>query len=164
MKKIALFVVLMTAVTFGQLKDQLKNSPRISDGIIKNNTPSMVLGFFNPNNFSMHHSYSLSYSAFGNNSLAMGVYTNSMAYKFSDKLNVQLDASLVHSPYNTLGNDFTNQINGVYISKAALNYQPWENFKINIQYRNSPYNYYSPYSGYYSPFYGADSWFEDFDR
>jgi len=97
--------------------------------------------------------YSLSYSSFGSNGVALGVYTNSMQYQFSDKLNVQLDASLVHSPYSTLGKNFQNNINGIYIDRAQLNYAPWDNVNVVLQYRQLPYNYYSGF-GYYdsSPF------------
>lgn len=165
MKKIFFFIVLMSVASFGQLKEQLGNGPKVYDSIVKSNTPSMIFGFINPNNFQMHHSYSLSYSSFGSNGLALGMYTNSMSYKFSDKLNVQLDASLIHSPYSSFGNDMMDQINGVYISKAALNYRPAENFLIHIQYSNNPYRYYSPFSRYYSPFfYEDDPWFNDMGR
>ncbi|MCX6149459.1 MAG: hypothetical protein NTX22_02925 [Ignavibacteriales bacterium] len=148
MKK--LFIVLylvITAVSFAQFKDQVDNRPTIHEGLIRNDTPSLVLGFINPNNFSMHHSVDLSYSAFGNNGMALGVYTNSMFYKFAENLNVQADISLVNSPYNSFGKNFANQINGLYLTKAAINYEPWENFKINIQYRNNPLGYYNPYYG-----------------
>jgi hypothetical protein len=149
MKKLFLIMVLLiSTISFAQFKYQIENRPAIHDGIIKNNTPSLVLGFINPNNFSMHHSFDLSYSAFGNNGMALGVYTNSMLYKFADNLNIQADISLVNSPYNSFGKDFSNQINGLYLTKASLNYKPWENFTINIQYRRNPLGYYNPYYGY----------------
>lgn len=161
MKKVLIVFFFLTAAVFGQFRDQLSNRPKISDGIIKNNTPSLILGFFNPNNFQMHHSYSMSYSAWGGNGLAVGMYTNSMMYKFSDKLNVQVDASLMHTPYSSFGSQVADQINSIYISKAALNYRPSENFFINIQFSNNPYMYYSPFSRYYDPSFGSSSFFDD---
>lgn len=165
MKKALLFLILISTALFGQFKDQLNNGSSIHDGLIKSETPSMILGFINPSNFSMHHSYSLSYSGFSGGGMALGVYTNSMAYKFTDNLNVQVDASIVNSPYNSFGKDFTNQINGIYLSRAQLNYRPTENMNINIQYRSypagvSPYGYggygYSR-SNFMMPF--DDEWF-----
>lgn len=146
MKKILFLFIIMSTLSFAQFRDQLDNKSSLHDGMISNNTPSVVLGFFNPNNFKMHHSYNLSYSAFGGNGLAMGVYTNSMVYKFNDKLNIQVDASLVHTPYSTFNRSVQDQINGLYLSKAELNYRPSDNFMINIQYNHSPFGYYSPYS------------------
>lgn len=147
---VIIFLLVLTTGLFAQLKDQISNRPTVYDGIVKSNTSSLFLGFFNPNNFQMNHSFSMSYSAFGSNGIALGVYTNSMSYKFSDNLNVQLDASLINSPYNSFGREFSDQINGIYISKAAINYTPFKNFRIDFQYRQSPLGYYSPYgySGY----------------
>jgi len=160
MKKILFLIVFcFSSVAFSQLKDQIGEKPSIYEGITNHSAPSLILGFFNPNNFKMSHSYNLSYSSFSNNGLALGVYTNSMFYKFNDKLNVQVDASLMHSPYNTFGKEFSNQINGLYISKAALNYRPFKDFQINVQYRRLPFNYYNGYYNGYSRF--NDNYFED---
>jgi hypothetical protein len=162
MKRIIFLMLLAFAtISFAQFKDQLENRPKIFDGMIKNTTSGLFLGFINPENFHMQHSFSMSYSASGSNGLALGVYTNSMSYKFNDKLNVQLDASLVNSPYSSFGKNFANQINGIYISKAALNYSPFKNFHIDVQYSQNPFGYYySPYG--YSGFSGS-SMFSDFD-
>ena len=146
------FLVTMHSMTQAQFKSSSIFQPSVKDGMI-NDSPSFILGIFDPSKFSMHHMYSLSYSSFGSNGVALGVYTNSMQYQFSDKLNVQLDASLVHSPYSTLGKNFQNNINGIYIDRAQLNYAPWDNVNVVLQYRQLPYNYYSGF-GYYdsSPF------------
>ncbi len=87
--------------------------------------------------------------------MALGVYTNSMAYKFSDVLKLETDISIVNSPYNTFGNDFSKQINGVYLSRAQLTYKPSDKMNIFIQYQNIPAGMYPYGYGYggYSPFY-----------
>ncbi len=161
MKKIFIILLLSNVMVFAQFKDQ-KIIPDIK-GSITNNSPSQnILGFFNPNNFSMKHSISLSYATAGGNAISLGVYTNSMMYKFSDKLNIQVDASLVNSPYSSFGKEFSNQINGIYLSKAEVNYQPSDNFKMSIRFSQYPGNYLSPrgyYSGY-SPFYHDDYFFD----
>lgn len=162
MKKI-LFIVLLigNSMVFSQFKDQ-KVLPDIR-GSITNNSPSQnIFGFFNPNNFFMKHSVSLSYATSGGDAISLGVYTNSMMYKFSDKLNIQIDASLVNSPYSSFGKSFSNQINGIYLSKAELNYQPSDNFKMSVRFSQFPGNYYNRY-GYYngfSSFYNEDNFFE----
>ena len=162
MKKLLLaFVVVLSLSVNAQFRDDNQFKPSVREGIINTNSGGSILGFINPENFSMHHSYSLSFSSFGGgNNLALGVYTNSMAYKFADNLNVQVDANLVHSPYSSMGKQFQNSISGFYISKAQLNYQPWKDFHVTVQYRNMPYNYYNNPYGYgfgYGSFY--DDWF-----
>lgn len=156
MKKLFLLIFVFTAsVNFAQFRDEANNKPDIRSGIVKNNSFGSLLGFINPDNFSMRHSFGLSYSAFGNlGGMALGVYTNSMAYKFSDKLNLETDISVVNSPYNSFGQEFSKQINGVYLSRAQLTFKPTDNLNVIIQYRNVPGSYYSPYGyGSYLPFY-----------
>ena len=162
MKKI-LLILLATAfsVNYAQFKEQLEKPIDYKSGILNGNESS-IFGFFNPANFSMHHTFDLSYQSFGGGGLALGVYTNSMFYKISDQLNVQADISLVNSPYNSFSKDFAKQINGFYLSRAQINFKPSENTSIILQYRNVPMSYYSPYNyGYgfgYSPFYGYDNY------
>lgn len=150
MKKILLFAVALASINcFSQFKDKNIFKPSIQEGMINNNTPSLMLGFINPENFSMSHSYSMSYTTSGNNGLALGVYTNTLRYKFAENFNMQVDASLVHSPYSSFGKNYQNQINGIYLSGAQLNYQPWKDVNISLQYRNIP-------GGFYNDFYGSN--------
>lgn len=146
------FVICISLSINAQYRDDNQFKPSIKDGIVNANTGGSILGFINPENFTMHHSYSLSFSTFGGgNNMALGVYTNSMAYKFADNLNLKLDASFVHSPYSSMGKQFQNNISGIYISNAQLNYQPWKDVHVTVQYRNLPYNYYGSYG--YNSFY-----------
>lgn len=158
MKKILFVLFAINLITFAQFKDQ-KIMPDIKRGIINNNPSSNIFGFFNPNNFFMKHSVNLSYATFGGNAVSLGVYTNSMMYKFSDKLNIQVDASLVNSPYSSFGKEFSNQINGIYLSKAELNYYPSENFKMSIRFSQYPSAYYNGFgyrTGFTNYFYNDD--------
>ncbi len=156
MKRLLLILfVFAVSASNAQFRDEANQKPDIRSGIVKNNSFGSLLGFINPDNFSMHHSFGLSFSSFGGNgNMALGVYTNSMAYKFSDRLNLETDISLVNTPYNSYGPEFSKQINGVYISRAQLTFKPTDNMNIIIQYRNVPGGYYSQYGyGGYSPFY-----------
>jgi hypothetical protein len=149
MKKLTLIIlVLFVSVSYSQFKDPGFPTSNVKEGIISNSF-SPLFGFLNSDNFQMKHSYSLSYSSFAGQGLALGVYTNSMFYKFSDNLDVQVDASLVHSPYSSFGKDFQNSLTGFYINRAALNYRPWEDVFISVQYRNLPSAYYYPYGGFF---------------
>jgi hypothetical protein len=160
MKKIGIILLVLLGLSSvnAQYKDSGFHDSDIKNAII-DNSPSSFFGFLKSSNFQMHQTYDFSYSAFGNGQgLALGVLTNSMFYKFSNNLNGQLDISLVHSPYSSLGRDFQNSINGIYVSKAAINYKPWKNTMISIQYRNLPYSYYNPFNPYNSYGFGYDAY------
>lgn len=136
-------------VAFGQFKDSGFHSGDIEQSIVNKNNSSSIFGFLNSSNFEMHQSYSLSYSSFGSGQgMALGVYTNNMLFKISHNLNLQLDASVVNSPYSTFGKDFQKSINGIYLTNAELNYKPFKDFSISVQYSRLPFYSYSPF-GYY---------------
>jgi len=156
MKKLTfILIILISSITFAQFKGEENKPLNIKNSILSDNPSSSLFSFINPENFSMSQSVGLSYSSFGNNGVALGVYTNHMAYKFNDKLNVQLDASLVNSPYNTLGDSFKKSINGIYLDRAQINYHPSKDFNISLMYSNTPLNYYNNFGygfGRYSNF------------
>lgn len=152
-KMMILFAVILSLNIYAQFKEPGFPTESIKDGII-NHSSGSLFGFLNSDNFTMRHSFNMSYSAFGNQGLALGVYTNSMMLKLTNNMNFQVDASIVQSPYSSFGKDFQNQLNGVYITRAAFNYKPWDDFFISIKYRNLPMAYhYSDYGFYSNRFY-----------
>jgi hypothetical protein len=144
--------------TEAQFRDQQPGTPRVGNAIVSSNTPSLF-SWFNPENFHMRHSYSMSYMTAGGRGMAVGMYTNSMFYQIADPLNVQLDVSLMHSPYNSFNRNM-DDYSGVFISRAEINYQPSENFRVQLQYRQVPYTDYLGYYGYYgSRYYSPWYWY-----
>jgi hypothetical protein len=154
MKKFFIIFLVFTVIARAQYRDELNRSVDVKSGILNNSSSGSLLSFINPDNFSMNHSFEMSYSAFGGGGMALGVYTNSMSFKFNDQLKLETDLSLVNSPYNSFGKDFSKNINGVYLSRAQLTYKPMDNMSIMVQYRQLPGGYYSPfgYTGYSSFF------------
>lgn len=155
----ALIIIILTfSVTVAQLKNQLPQNVNVGDAMIAPRSSNLLFGFFNPENFKMFHSYSFSYTTFGKSSLALDVYTNSMFYKIADPLTMEVDISLTHSPYNNFGKQFQNQLNGIYVSRAALNWRPSENTLINLEFRNYPTSLYlmNPYYRYFPGWYRYD--------
>jgi hypothetical protein len=115
--------------------------------------PSLVLGWFNPEKFHMSHSFNLSYQTFGSQGISLGTYTNSMIYEIASNLNARADVSLSYSPYSSFSTlNKKNDLSSVYLSRAQLDYHPWDNVSVQLQYRQLPYvsSYYSPF---YSPWY-----------
>ena len=156
---VAIFISLVISCSFAQFKSELDNKDVGMPQIFKTNDNSF-LGIFNPENFSMKHSYSMSYNSFA--SMALGVYTNSMSYKFSEDLNVVADISLAHAGLGSYNKALSDQLTGLYLSRAELNYRPFDNFIIQLRYERPPYyGYgYSPFYGYYNR-YGGGRYYED---
>ncbi len=142
----ASIVILANALAMGQFKEQIESKPDVYQSIIQGGNRS-YLGFFNPANLFMRHSFSISYLSIGGKGMMINSYTNSIFYKFSDNLNLQADISLVNSPFSSFGKNLQNQINGIYINRLELNYKPSNNILINIQYRQLP--FYDLYPYYY---------------
>jgi hypothetical protein len=155
MKKIfVLIAFLISSSLIAQYREDSSKQPDIKGSIVKTNSFGSILGFINPDNFSMKHSFNLSFTSFGGlGSMALGVYTNSMEYKFSDNLDLQTDISFINSPYSSFGKDFSKQFNGIYLSRLQMNYKASDNMNISIQYRQIPGGFYSPYSYWDNSFY-----------
>lgn len=146
----------VSASTHAQFKSQVEQENRVSEGLMNQSAPQFFLGWFNPDKFHMRHSFDLSFTTFGNNSLSLGTYTNSMSYEFADNLMARTDISMSYSPYNNLPalNGRKNDLSSLYLSRAQLDYRPWENVLVQLQYRSLPYGSY-----YYSPFYNP--WYRE---
>lgn len=128
---------------------------------INKSTNNLILGIFNPKNFSMTHSFEVSMmsSRFGN--ISVTSYLNSMNYKFSDRLNVSADVRLQYAPYvsssfgKSYANSLQNDLNGLSLSRLSLDYKISDNANVRFEFRkfdemNYYNNYYgSPYDGIY---------------
>jgi len=150
-------LVLISNITFAQFKGYDDKGPTSYK-----KSSNLLLGFINPNNFLMKHSFNVSMmtTAYGNVSLTS--YINTMSYKISDRFNVSADVKFQYSPFasSSLGqsysNSLQNNLSGVFLSRASLNYKISDNAFINFQYRrydesdyfNDYYNPFSPYSRY----------------
>ncbi len=160
MKKIlilSMFMMTVSSLSYAQFKDQLPNSSGVGSSLVgADNSNGLLFGIFNPSNFSMHQSLSMSYMTVGNQGLALGMYTNSLSYKISNPLTVSADVSLLNSPYSSLGSRFSQSLNGIYLTRADLNYHPSNNFQIDLQFNQNPMaRYYNPY---YDPYYNPWGW------
>ena len=149
-----IFLAVFPSVGRAQFKSQVEEQARVSDVFI-HQSPSLLFGWFNPDRFHMNHSVSFSYQSFGGQGISLGTYTNSMRYDVADNMVARADLSLSYSPYNSIAGFGKNDLSSLYLSRAQIDYKPWENVLFQVQYRNVPYGYY----GYYSPF--TNSWFRE---
>lgn len=151
MKKVLFLIVIMSTLIYGQFKEELNKPVDIKSGIYSKSL-NPLFNLFGIEDFKMNHSFGLSFSSFGFGSMAIGSYTNSMNFKFNDKLNLIAQFSILNSPYNSFGKDFSKQINGLYIDRIQMNYKVSDDMSVMFQYSNLPYNYYSPFYSSF-PFY-----------
>lgn len=114
---------------------------------------------FNPSIFRMSHSVEMSFGSFGGRSSSLGMYTNTMAWQFNDKLAARVDLSMAYSPFSNEAFGSSEQRPRVFLRNAEIAYRPSKNIELHLQVRQSPYgSYMSPY-GYYNPYgygYGYD--------
>ena len=161
-------LLLFISISFAQFKEDVDKSELIKNSLYTEGPSGFFTNFLSSENFQMKHTLSMSYTAGGGQGVALGIYTNSMMFKIADNIDLQVDASFVNSPYNSLGKEFTDGINGVYISNARLDYKISDKTSLTLQYRNLPYNYGYRYGygydyGYNRNFYRGfrNSWFRD---
>lgn len=124
-------------------------------------TSSAGVGFlmktvFNPEYFSMGHSFEMNFgsSRYGSSSLAM--YTNSLQWEFGEKLAARADVSVAYSPFGNSGygqstnpTSLSSRSAEVFLRNAELVYRPSENVRLNLSYHRSPYGrYLQPYGRY----------------
>jgi hypothetical protein len=116
----------------------------------------LFLGIFNPKNFTMEHSFQVSFLTTGSGNVSLTSYTNRMNYKISDKLNISADLKLQYAPFanSAYGKDYSSKmqsdLSGVYLSRLALDYKISENSFISFEFRKLDQSYFYDY--YNNPF------------
>lgn len=158
MKKLSILIAIvlfLSAAANAQYKRPEEGSK------INRSTNNLILGIFNPKNFTMTQSFQVSMlsSTFG--SVSVTSYINSMNYKVSERLNVSADVKLQYSPYvsSSFGNSYSkalqNDLNGLSLSRLAVDYKISENSFLKFEYRKLDDLYYYNHTGdyYYDRFY-----------
>jgi len=144
------------ALVHAQLKSQIPETPTLEQVIRVPGVSSLNnLSWFDPNRFSIHQSYSLSFISGSGQSQSLGLYQNSMSYVFSDKLLLNTRFGFVHNPFN-VGNAInrSNMLDNLLYG-ADLTYRPRENLIMNFSFDKVPVTYryrYYPYNSLYSPY------------
>ena len=157
MKKLVFLISLVfiiNSVSYSQFKRPDEGNK------INKTTNNLILGIFNPKNFSMRHSFQVSMlsSRYGNMSVTS--YVNSMNYKVSDRINVAADIKLQYAPYvsSSFGTSYAkglqDDLNGISLSRLSVDYQVSENSFIKLEYRHlDESSFYDPYNRYYPYYY-----------
>ncbi len=141
------FILMIPSFLEAQLKDDSYEYTPLK-GLQK--TRGFLDHLIKPENFSMSQSYTLSFFNIGGSSISQGLYLNTMNYKVSDPLMMQVRFGYFHHPFGT-GGFYSNQEsnNQFFIQRAMLNYKPSKNISFTIDFQQIPQTMISPY-GYYS--------------
>ncbi|MBN1294412.1 MAG: hypothetical protein JXB48_21425 [Candidatus Latescibacteria bacterium] len=127
------------------------------------------LSLLDPERFTMKHQYMMSFSSTGGNGSLMGMYLNTMEYRFNMPLIMRVKVAYQSQSAQLFGNSsgYSGQPNvdegRVFIPSFDLVYQPFKNTTIGFFYRDysnlNPYYYnsYNPYSPYSS--YARNDWY-----
>jgi hypothetical protein len=142
MKRIFILAVILAMgvnYSIAQFRSQPELSTTVSQSLIRPDGGGLLFGWFNPSRLTMHNSYTLSYTTSGSRGFSLGTLTSSFGYKISDPLSLRFDLSLMHSPYSTgMGDNFSKNISGVYLTNAELNYKPSNDILLKVQFRQFP--------------------------
>ncbi|MFZ1979085.1 MAG: hypothetical protein WAV76_14115 [Bacteroidota bacterium] len=127
-----------TTISFGQRKSDLDQNQSVSSSFLTPNTSGLMFGWFDPARLLMRQSISFSYATSGDRGYSLAAYTNSLLYQLSDPLSFRCDISLLDSPFNSMGDAFSKNISGLYLTRAEINYRPSDNVLLQLQYRKVP--------------------------
>ena len=128
--KTTMVLLIFSAIAVCQFRSQPEARSSAGESLLRPDDGGLLFGWFDPSRLTMHNSYSLSYTTSGGKGYSLGELTSNIAYQFSNPLSVQFDVSLLHSPFNNLGGNFANDISGIYLTRAELNYQPSKNYVV----------------------------------
>ncbi len=159
MKRIIVFIfalVFTSNFSFAQYKGYDDKGP----SSYNKGSNNLILGFINPKNFTMNHSFNVSMVNSGYGNVSLTSYINSMNYMVTDRFNISADVKVQYSPFasSNLGPSAStalqNNLSGVFLSRASLNYKISDNSFINFEFRQlDESDYFNNYYNYYNPFY-----------
>ena len=136
--KTAFLLLLLSFIAGAQFRSQPEARSSAGEALIRPDDGGLLFGWFDPSRLTIHNSYSLSYTTSGGKGYSLGALTSNIGYQFSNALSAQFDVSLLHSPFNNLGGNFANDISGIYLSRAAINYRPSKDLFFQVQYQQLP--------------------------
>ena len=121
--------------------------------------------FFDPKYFQMRHSYEMSFGSYGGGTTSLGEYTNTMMWRFSQRLAARVDVGVAHSMFGSSPTGVAgvpgsqNSFANIYLKNAEIAYQPMKNMTLHVAFRQAPrgYGYYASPYGYYGPGYGSSA-------
>jgi hypothetical protein len=141
MKRMIIILICLSGMVFAQNLGGLETGK--SSGIFE--SPKGFLdSLLDPSKLSISHSYSMSFTRFGHQSLNQGLYLSTISYQPTDAVEMQLRIGMLHQPFgqSPLNQDSNGKI---FIQRAMMRYQPTSSMTLTFDYQALPSNYYLPY-------------------
>ena len=133
---LSIFIVMLAVnISEAQLRQDLyPHTDEYSATLTRQTSNNSLVGnWMNMLNMTMNHSYSLNFSNFGGRMQNLNAYTNHMRFDISDRLDAQVDISLLHAPF---GNSYLSNNNDfgarIIVDQARINYQLSLNTQISV--------------------------------
>jgi hypothetical protein len=145
MKQISFILCLLSCFSLSspaQFRGEEPRPPSLSE---QKQPSASLFGFLNSDNFQMRHSVSMIYMTLGNQSIGVSMYTNSMKYQLAENLSARADVSLAFSPFGSLNQQNKNDFSGIFLNRASIDYKPFKDMQISLQYRGYPNAFMNPY-------------------
>lgn len=106
---------------------------------------------FDPDRFSMQHSYSVSYISSNGHGQTIGLYLNSMRYQISRSVDLDVTLGWLHQPSQVFSRNEQGVNNyGRIMPNVRLLYQPSEKFRFQVSFESMP--------GVYTDYYRGSTW------
>jgi hypothetical protein len=146
-KRIAVFCLVALLVLPLALQAQLRETPQqvFRPEKMYNQPRGFLSALLDNSRFSMSHSYSLNVISMGGHTFNQGLYLNTMNFRLSDPLLMQVRLGYRHQPFGGVG---LNQENSgkLFLQRAMLRYEPTKNMVFTIDYQQMPSPMLSPYT------------------
>ncbi len=112
--------------------------------------------FFDMNNITLDHSFSMSYVSDSKNSGMQNEYVAGLNFRFSDPLFMRVELGASYIPYSTYSAMEENQMPEVYLKSASLHYQISKNSHLSIEYKKV-----SNFENLFNPYNNSLNWYND---
>ncbi len=133
-----LLLIAMSAIGFAQLNPELN-----PNGLDTNSSPGFLNSVMNPNRFQMNQSVSFTAVSGSGMSGSIGVFSNYLNYRVSDKMNFSAGLHIIKPSYSTQFGE---------IQKPVLNYDFQLDYKFSDNFRMQ-FNLVKMNASYYNPIY-----------
>jgi hypothetical protein len=143
----SVFIIIFLLVSFPLLaspQDFIQGSDKsyVDESFLGLDSKSKSFSLLDPSRVKMWHSYTFSYFSGGGRSGNIGLYMNTIEYRPSDPLKIQVSLGYLHQPFSVIGDKTTG---GKILPNFQLWYHPSSKFylHINISTASLWYNRYS---------------------
>ena len=139
----------MPSSSHSDLSGSFRGADRVSE-LVKEPSGG-GFGLLDPSRFSMSQSYSMSYVSGSGYSGSVGLYMNTITYRISDPLTLQVGLGYLHEPLGFLNKSGgeAGRNTGRFLPNARLDYRPSEKFHLMVDFRTVPVLWDNGAGGYY---------------